>query len=130
LKNPLGPCRRSRRLLAWVLSQRFYSGVWCGVLYQELSQFDSSEPMWPKAPPLPLELKGLMRIYVYSYVSHVHSRGTPGVFYTNFYNHAHRPRLEKLLYLELSRSPNGFFKALLDPGGGLTSETAARRFQN
>jgi hypothetical protein len=48
----------------------------------------------------------------------------PGVFYTYFYNHAHRLRLEKLLYLELSRSPNGFFKVILDPGGGFTSETA------
>jgi hypothetical protein len=43
-------------------------------------------------------------------VSHLHSSSTPGVFYTYFYNHAHRLRLEKLLYLELSRSPNGFFK--------------------
>jgi hypothetical protein len=30
---------------------------------------------------------------------------------------------------KLSRSPNGFFKALPDPGGGFTSENAARRFQ-
>jgi hypothetical protein len=63
-------------------------------------------------------------------ISHRHSSWTPGVFYTYFYNRAHRLRLEKLLYLELSRSPNGNFKVLLDPGGGLTSETAARRFQN
>ena len=34
----------------------------------------------------------------------------------------------KLLYIELSRSSNGYFKPLLDPGGGFTSETAARRF--
>jgi hypothetical protein len=27
----------------------------------------------------------------------------------------------KNYYIELSRSPNGFFKALLDPGGGFTS---------
>jgi hypothetical protein len=32
----------------------------------------------------------------------------------------------KLLYLELSRSPNGFFEALLDPGGGFTE---AKRLQ-
>ena len=32
----------------------------------------------------------------------------PGVFYTYFYNHAHRPCLEKLLYIELSRSPSGW----------------------
>ena len=63
------------------------------------------------------------------YTSHRNSRGTPGVFYTYFYNHAHRLRLEKLLYLELSRSSNGFLKPLLDPGGGFTYETAARRFQ-
>jgi hypothetical protein len=62
------------------------------------------------------------------YVSHFDSRGTIGVFYTFFYNHAHRPRLEKLLYLELSRSPNGFFKPLLDPGGGFNSKTAEQRF--
>jgi hypothetical protein len=37
------------------------------------------------------------------------SSWTPGVFYTYFYNHARRLRLEKLLYLELSRSSNGFF---------------------
>jgi hypothetical protein len=55
------------------------------------------------------------------YVSHPDSRWTP--------NHARRLRLEKLLHLGLSRSPNGFFKALLDPGGGFTSENTARRFQ-
>jgi hypothetical protein len=66
---------------------------------------------------------------------HIHlsppvSSWTPGVFYKCFYNHAHRLRLEKILYLELSRSPNGFFKVLLlDPGGGFTSKTAARQFQ-
>jgi hypothetical protein len=59
------------------------------------------------------------------------SSWAPGVFYTYFYNHAHRPRLEKLLYIELysSRSSNGYFKPLLDPGGSFNSETAARRFQ-
>jgi hypothetical protein len=36
----------------------------------------------------------------------------PGVFRTYFYAHAHRLRLEKLLCLELSRSPNGHFKPL------------------
>jgi hypothetical protein len=55
---------------------------------------------------------------------------TIGVFYTYFYNHAHRLGLEKLLYIELSRSSNGYFKPLLDPGGGFISETAVRRFQN
>jgi hypothetical protein len=57
-----------------------------------------------------------------------HSRGAPGVFYAYFYNHARRLRLEKLLYLGLSRSSNGFLKPLLDPGGGFTSESAAQRF--
>ena len=61
------------------------------------------------------------------HISPRHSSWTPGAFYTYFYNHAHRLRLEKLLCLELSRSSNGFFQALLDPGGGFTSETAARR---
>jgi hypothetical protein len=41
------------------------------------------------------------------------------LFYTYFYNHAHRLRLEKLLYLEPSKSPIGFFKPLLDPDGEL-----------
>jgi hypothetical protein len=41
-----------------------------------------------------------------------------GVFYTYFYNHVHRLRLEKLLHLELSKSSSGYFKPLLDPGGG------------
>jgi hypothetical protein len=53
----------------------------------------------------------------------------PRVFCKYFYNPAHRLRLEKLLYLERPRSSNGFFKVLQDPGGGFTSETAARRFQ-
>jgi hypothetical protein len=48
------------------------------------------------------------------HISHVDSRGAIRVFYTYFYNHARRLRLEKLLYLEpsiiasRSRSPNGF----------------------
>jgi hypothetical protein len=69
------------------------------------------------------------------YISPLVSSWTPGAFYTCFYNHAHRPRLKKLLHLGLSRSPGGFLKPLLDldPGGGFTSETetvvAARRFQ-
>jgi hypothetical protein len=44
----------------------------------------------------------------------------PQLFYKYFYNHAHRLRLEKLLYLGPSRSSNGFFKPLLDPDGGFT----------
>ena len=38
-----------------------------------------------------------------------HSRTAPGVFYTHFYNHAHRLHLEELLCLELSRSFSGYF---------------------
>jgi hypothetical protein len=55
----------------------------------------------------------------------------PQLLYTYFYNHdAHRLRLEKLLYLEPSRSSNGFFKPLLGPDGGFRSETAVtRRFR-
>jgi hypothetical protein len=36
---------------------------------------------------------------------------------------------KKLLCMGLSRSPNGYFKPLLDPGGRFISETATRRFQ-
>jgi hypothetical protein len=53
---------------------------------------------------------------------------TPQLFYTYSYNQAHRLRLEKLLYLELSRSSNGIFKLLPDPGDRFISKTAARRF--
>jgi hypothetical protein len=54
---------------------------------------------------------------------------TPQLFYTYCYNHAHRLRLEKLLCLEPSRSSNEFFKPLLDPGDGFTSETTEKQFQ-
>jgi hypothetical protein len=61
------------------------------------------------------------------HVSGLHQVWAPQLFYTYFYNHAHRPRLEKLLYLELFRSSNGFFKPLLDPDDGFTSKTAERQ---
>jgi hypothetical protein len=61
------------------------------------------------------------------YISGLDQVYTPQLFYTCFYNHAHRLRLEKLLYIELSISFNGFFKPLLDPGYGFTSETAVAR---
>ena len=67
-------------------------------------------------------MKGL-QIYN-GYISGLDLDSPPQLFYTYFYNHARRLRLEKLLCLGLSRSPNGFLKVLLDPGGGLTSETA------
>jgi hypothetical protein len=73
-----------------------------------------------KYPGGPLETGGLtctyiyIYIYIYIYFSGLDPRPTPQVLYTYtyLYNHAHphRLRLEKLLYLELSRSPNGFFK--------------------
>jgi hypothetical protein len=44
-------------------------------------------------------------------------------------HHARRLHLEKLLHVGLSRSSNGHFKPLLDPGGGFTSETVALQFQ-
>jgi hypothetical protein len=48
-----------------------------------------------------------------------------GVFRAYFYDHVRRFRLEKLPRVELPRSPNEYFKPLLDPGGGLNFETAA-----
>jgi hypothetical protein len=66
----------------------------------------------------------------YSYISDLDSFSTPQLFNTHFYTHAHRLRLEKLLYLGPSRSSNGFFKPLRDPVGDFASETAERRFQN
>ena len=61
------------------------------------------------------------------HISDIEQVSTPQLFYTHFYNHAHSLRLEKLLYLEPSRSPNGFFKPLLDPGGGFRSEMAVTK---
>jgi hypothetical protein len=46
------------------------------------------------------------------YSSRRDSSPTPGVFYTYFYNHAHRLRLEKPLEV-----PTDFFKVLLGPVG-------------
>ena len=68
-------------------------------------------------------------LFIATYISPFHSRGTPGVFYTYFYNHARRFRLEKLLYLELSRSSNGYFKPLLDPGGRYETVSEVKRLQ-
>jgi hypothetical protein len=70
---------------------------------------------------LHLESRGLIYNMSFTVI-----RVGPGAFYTCF--------LEKLevpmgFCLELSRSSNGFFKLLLNPCGGFTSETAARRFQ-
>ena len=103
-KRPFGytvACNGYVTAVAVGQSQRFYSGVGIFNWY-----YLSSPPQIPRPIGADLELGGL----------------------TYFYNHAHRLRLEKLLYLELSRSSNKFLKALLDPGGGFTSETTARRF--
>jgi hypothetical protein len=75
----------------------------------------------------------ILYVYVYMYISHRDSRGTPGVFHAYLYNHARRLRLEKLLYPEVSRSPNGFLNRFWiqvavslpkPPHGGFRSETA------
>jgi hypothetical protein len=42
------------------------------------------------------------------HVSDLDKVWAPQLFYAYFYNHAHRPRREKLLCIELSRSSNGF----------------------
>jgi hypothetical protein len=47
----------------------------------------------------------------------------PGVFYTYFYDHARRLRLEKLLYIELPRSAQVAVLLLKPPHGGFGSET-------
>jgi hypothetical protein len=79
-----------------VVTEILYSSIitciYC-VLYRMLSAV--------KHPGVRNESKSLIYIYIYIYyiydISGVHSRSTPGVFYTYFYNHAHRLRLEKLL---------------------------------
>jgi hypothetical protein len=71
-------------------------------------------------------------------ISCVDPSSTPQLFYTYFYNHAHRLRLEKLLYtcIEFPRSSNGFLNhfwiqvtvsLLKPPHGGLRIETAVTR---
>ena len=72
-----------------------------------------------------------MRIYQRAIID---LRSTPQVFYARFYdllylyNHAHRRlELEKLLCLEPPRSLSGYFKSLLNPGDGFTSENEAKR---
>jgi hypothetical protein len=51
----------------------------------------------------------------------------PGYFTNIFITTPVASSLKKLLYLELSRSPNGFLKVLLDPGGGFRSGTAVTK---
>jgi hypothetical protein len=122
-------------------SRRFYSGV--GICNWYL-HYPSSPPQVLRCPVVHLE-SGWLVLYIYIYIyiyileyintSGLGSFSTPQLFYTCFYNHARRLRLEKLLYIGLSRSANGFFKPLLDPGdgsllilkpphGGFRSETA------
>ena len=85
----------SRRLWIW-------AAVW--FLYAPHSGFKSKNGrcvqysycvLWPLQKS---EGKSLQHIIGF------HSSSTPGVFYRYLYNHAHRPRLEKLLYIELFRS--------------------------
>jgi hypothetical protein len=72
-----------------------------------------------------------MGMAVVVHVSDLGLISTPQLFYDHrlhvsetMLNHARRLRLEKLFYIELSRSrsPNGFFKPLVDPGGRFRSE--------
>ena len=56
-------------------------------------------------PPSSFYIYNILR-YIYQWLRFI---SDPRGIYTYFYNHAYRPRLEKLLYLEPSRSPNGFF---------------------
>jgi hypothetical protein len=98
-------------------SQRLYSGVGIFNWY-----YLSSPPQIPRRRGVPLETRGLTSVILIQVAP-------PGVFFMCFYNHAHRLRLEKQFFLALYRSPNGYFKVLLDPGGGFTIETAARRSQ-
>jgi hypothetical protein len=84
-----------------------------------LSQFAFSDPTFYVAGEsalfLELELGGLI-------FQSPCFKGNLGVFYTCFYNHGRRIRLEKLLHLGLSRSPGGCFKPLLglEPGGAFS----------
>ena len=110
---PGSECPVAPLYLRCQMSTKTPSVIWLGIIYF-LSIY------W-------LSMAILVRSPRHRHISHVHSSGTPGVFYTYFYNHAHRLRLEKLLYLELPRSSNGFFKPLLDPGGGFRSETAVTK---
>jgi hypothetical protein len=86
----------------------------------------SSSRLRRAAPEGKVQLRG-HSTHARGYVSGVNSSSTPGVFYIYFCNHAHRPRLEKLLYIEPPRSSNGHFKPLLDPGGGFRIETAVTK---
>jgi hypothetical protein len=71
------------------------------------------------------------RLQIYNgYISDLDGFAPPSYFtHIPITTPTHRLRLEKLLYIELSRSSNGFLKPLLDPDDGFTSETAERRFQ-
>jgi hypothetical protein len=71
----------------------------------------------------------VLRRGVASQINDLEQVPTPQAFYTHFCNHAHRPRPEKMLHLELPWSLNGFFKPLQGAGGGFTSVGVARRFQ-
>ena len=74
------------------------SAVGCACRSEVAAKFDVA----CQSPSFETEPRGILHTFLYS-------------------NHDRRLRLEKLSYLELSRSSNGFFKPLLDPGGGFRS---------
>jgi hypothetical protein len=89
-------------------SQRFYSGSGVGIFNWH---YPSSPPQIPRHSRCPLESRrvGSCTLHFSPFVS----SWTPGVFYTYFYNHAHRLRLEKLLYISrvsLLKWPHGGFR--------------------
>ena len=78
---------------------------------------------WPNEPnpnpPIHLSVQVLGTVPAHpgsAHTSGFFSSYALGVSHKCFYNHAHRLRLKKLLYLELSRRSNGYFKPLLNSG--------------
>jgi hypothetical protein len=96
-KCPFG-CNGYVTAMAVGQRQRLYSGVRIFT-----GNYLSSPPQILRTRGAKPELTSLiyihLYIYIYIYISPLNSSSTPGVFYTCFYNHAHRLRLEKLLWL-------------------------------
>jgi hypothetical protein len=66
--------------------------------------------LWQAATAVTSPERALVSVCEWPFhISPRNSRWTPGVFCIYFYNRACRLRLEKILYLERPRSPNGFF---------------------
>jgi hypothetical protein len=85
----------------------FPAGTVLVPVFYQISSLCSREPPLPlvsrpQAPPL------YSTYHRYPHISDLDLVWAPQLFYTCFYNHAHRLHLEKLLYLELSGSSNGF----------------------